>query len=180
MRFHFNDEATAQAAAHLLRLNGGAMNHMVLVKLLYLADRRMLLEHGRPITGDRLVSMKHGPVLSRVLTFINEGPRRDSAAAWFRYIGPSANYIVSLIDPSAPTDELSSLELKILAAVHAEFGKIDKWDLVDHLHRILPEWEDPGSSSKTIEFVEILRREDRSPDDIERVKREADSAWLLG
>lgn len=180
MRFHFNDEATAQAAAHLLRLHGGTMPYMKLIKLLYLADRKMLLEHGRPITGDRLVSMKHGPVLSRVLDFINEGPRRANAASWFRYVSAPRGYDVSLADAAAPTDELSRLELRILAEVHAEFGPLDKWDLVDLLHEILPEWTDPGGSSRTIEFAEILRAEDRSPDEIARIKGEADSAWLLG
>jgi hypothetical protein len=35
-------------------------------KLLYLADRESLKKTGRPITGDRVVAMEHGPVLRSV------------------------------------------------------------------------------------------------------------------
>ena len=180
MRFRFNEDATAQAAAHLLRLHGGTLPYMKLIKLLYLADRRMLLEHGRPITGDRFVSMRHGPVLSRVLDFINEGPRRTDAASWFRYVSAPRGYDVSLVDVNAPTDELSRLELRVLNEIDAEFGPLDKWELVDLLHQILPEWTDPGSGSRPIEFADILRAADRSEDDIAAIRSEADSAWLLG
>ena len=41
-------------------------DYIKLIKLLYLADRAALIETGSPITGDRYVSMKFGPVLSNV------------------------------------------------------------------------------------------------------------------
>ena len=40
---------------------------------MYLADRRMLVEHGITITGDTMKSMKHGPVLSNVFDLISLG-----------------------------------------------------------------------------------------------------------
>src|ERR1022692_1541243 len=43
------------------------MNYMLLIKLLYLLDRRALSLWGRPVTGDDYFSMKYGPVLSEVL-----------------------------------------------------------------------------------------------------------------
>src|SRR5438552_2018304 len=95
MRFHFNDRKTAQAAAYLLQLHGGSMEYMKLIKLLYLADRGVLLAIGQPITGDRLVSMKHGPVLSRVLDFITHGPERTQSE-WFSYVAEPEGYSVAL------------------------------------------------------------------------------------
>jgi len=47
------------------------MNYLKLMKLLYLADRESMRRNGRPISGDRYVSMDHGPVLSQTLNLIN-------------------------------------------------------------------------------------------------------------
>lgn len=66
MRWIYNPLKAAQAAAHLLQLHHGSMNVMVLVKLLYLADRQALVESGYPITCAAMVSMPHGPVLSQI------------------------------------------------------------------------------------------------------------------
>ena len=81
MRLPFNEKKATQAAAYLLRLRGGRMSYMKLIKLLYLADRISLNRRGRPITTDRYVSMDRGPVLSRTLNLITE--ERDPAAPSF-------------------------------------------------------------------------------------------------
>ena len=66
----FNERKAAQAAAWFLRQQGGRMPHLKLVKLMYLADRQSLDEHGFPITGVLAVSMPHGPVLSMTLNVV--------------------------------------------------------------------------------------------------------------
>lgn len=183
MRFHFNDAKTAQAAAHLLKLNGGTMPYMVLIKLLYLTDRKMLLDHGRPVTGDKLFSMRHGPVLSRVLDFVTYGPKKEPETVWFSLITEPSGYDVSLKVEEPPVDELSPLELNLMKAVHEKYGKLgteNRWDLVDLLHRILPEWKDPGDTSTRIEYADILRADDRSEEEIALIKSEAASVWFLG
>src|SRR5260370_12146701 len=68
----FNERKATEAAAHLLKLRGGRMSYMKLIKLLYLADREALLRFGCPITTVRYVSIDRGPVLSRVLNLISE------------------------------------------------------------------------------------------------------------
>ena len=178
VRFPFNDRKTAQAAAYLLHLAGGELNYMQLIKLMYLADRQMLLEHGLPITGDRMVSMKHGPVLSRILDFINEGDGPNNPSAWFEYIGPAKNYSVALLkDPG--TDELSKFELGLLKNIYETYGRMDKWKLVRMLHEILPEWKDPGSSMHPIEPEDILRAASRSEAEIREIQDAADDFRFL-
>lgn len=179
VRFRFNDIKTAQAAAYLLSLNNGTMSYMVLIKLMYLADRQMLLDHGRPITGDRLFSMKNGPVLSTVLDFITHGPAREPGSAWFTLIDAPKGYDVSLKSTPAPTDELSRYELQLLEQTYKQYGRMNRWDLVDLLHKVLPEWKDPGGSASRIEYVDILRAEDRSEEDIALIASQAKSAWFL-
>ena len=152
-------------------------------KLLYLADREMLLKHGLPITGDQMVAMKNGPVLSRVLDFITDGPDKF-ASAWFDYVSPPERYDVSLKAGAkvAPEqlDELSRFELRLLGEVFEKFGRMDKWALVELLHKVLPEWSAPGNSAVSIAPEAILRAESCSDEEVHRVKESADELWLLG
>ena len=48
------------------------MKHLRLIKLLYIAERTSLDRFGRPIIGDRYVSVRHGPALSNVYNLIKE------------------------------------------------------------------------------------------------------------
>lgn len=172
MKFRFNDRKTAQAAAYLLKLNAGRMNYMQLIKLLYLADRKMLIEHGQPITGDVFVSMKNGPVLSTVLNIV----KKDAAtpvSVWSEYISDPSGFEVTLKVAETHTDELSRYELRLLEEMHRQFGHMDKWELVNMLHRLLPEWRDPGNSSAAISPEDILLAAGKSPEEIAQAQRNA-------
>lgn len=177
MRFHFNERKTAQAAAHLLKLSGGRLNYMQLIKLLFLADRRALVENGQPITGASMVSMNNGPVLSQVLDLVNgEG----SDGSWAAYVSSPSNYEVTLNAREPDNDEMSRFELRLLGEVYARFGKMDKWDLVRWLHYNIPEWRDPKGSVLSIEFADVLRANDVPEDEIQRIREQADLQWAIG
>src|SRR3990172_2573892 len=116
MRFVYEHRKTAQAASYLLSLADGSMNYMVLIKLLYLSDRRSLIETGVPITGDQMVAMPHGSVLSQTYDQINMASpvEPEASAPWFEYITEPSDYAVSA--KKAPElDELSQYELDVLA-----------------------------------------------------------------
>ncbi len=87
MTFRFNFEKTLQAAGVLLSLDDNRMDRIRLLKLLYIADRELLAEVGRPMTGDIPVAMKYGPVPSRVYDLIKGLAGRTED--WFRYIESS-------------------------------------------------------------------------------------------
>lgn len=177
MRFRFDERKATQAAAHLLRRHGGTLNYMVLIKLLYLADRRSLLACGRPITGDRMVAMPKGPVLSGVLDFVTWGPVKRSP--WFDLISEPQGHDVKLKADPGKTDQLSDFEVSVLDEVDADFGSMDRWDLIKLLHRTLPEWTDPEGSSYTIDPAQILRAESRSEQEITRLQAEAEHLWFM-
>ncbi|MBI3089168.1 MAG: SocA family protein [Candidatus Tectomicrobia bacterium] len=172
MRLVFNERKAAQAAAFLLRLHGGSMNYMALIKLLYLADRQALVETGLPITGDKMVSMPHGPVLSLIYDRINLGNPHDSTA-WFEYITEPTHYEVELAKQGEETDELSRYEMNVLQLIYNQYGSLDKWLLRDVTHT-LPEWEDPHGSSMPIDPADILRAAGKSPKEIERIVADAE------
>jgi uncharacterized phage-associated protein len=154
MPITYREDKATQAAARLLQLAGGKLNHMKLVKLLYLADRQALLQFGRPITFDWYVSMQHGPVLSFTLDKINDSQPPDGTSYWHRFISERRDHEVELLD-TVPRDQLSPAEEQLLDAVWSEFGKMTQWELRDYSHS-LPEWRDPKGSSLPIEIRDIL------------------------
>ncbi|WP_331584334.1 Panacea domain-containing protein [Candidatus Binatus sp.] len=177
MRFIFDEKKAAQAAAFLLKRHGDRLNYMVLIKLLYLADRRALAERGLPITGDRMMSMPKGPVLSGILDLINWGST-DENSFWLEYISPATDYDVSLAKVDPEFRSLSRYELKVLQEIDDQFGAMDKWSLVKFTHR-LQEWRDPHGSSFPIEPAEILRSENRSEEEIAQIGFDADVAFYV-
>ncbi len=180
MRFPFEEEKTAQAAAYLVSLNGGHLNYMVLIKLLYLSDRQALIDTGVPITGDRMVAMPHGPVLSSTLDLINMGaPQHEGATPWYQYLTEPTDYEVRTTrETGLKTDELSQYEMGILKAVFAKFGRMNKWALRDYTHG-LPEWVDPQGSSFPIDPRKILESEGRSEDDVAEIVSDAEEVWFM-
>ena len=177
MRLPFNEKKATQAAAYLLRLRGGRMSYMKLIKLLYLADRISLIRRGRPITTDRYVSMDRGPVLSRTLNLITED--RDPAAPsfWAECITEPSNYEVELkSDPGA--DELSQSEERLLEEIFAEHGRKSRWELVKLTHD-LPEWQDPDGGALPIEYAAILKAGGQTPEEIQSIVGDMEETGAL-
>ena len=100
IRFAFDEEKAAQAAAYLIRLKGGRIDYTALLQLLHLADRRALAETGHPITGDRMVALPHGPVLSGVYDLIGQD-NPTGASVWRGWIVKRGTYGVALSGESA-------------------------------------------------------------------------------
>ena len=115
------------------------MSCMKLIKLLYLVDRRSLLERGVPVTYDRYVSMSHGPVLSETLDLINYGSGPSEESYWETHVDEDSRYEVSL-KGDCPVDELSDAELDLARAVYAEFGKMDRWAVVERRRLLSHRW----------------------------------------
>ena len=118
MKFVFSERKAAQAAACLIRLGGGRMDYGRLIKLLYLADRQSLIGSGAPITGDRMVSLDYGPVLSKILD-MSQVTSSGELAEWHEYIKdePQPRFL-SVANDNRNTDELSEFELAVLGDVH--------------------------------------------------------------
>jgi len=167
MPITYREDKATQAAARLLQLAGGKLNHMKLIKLLYLADRTALLQFGRPITFDWYVSMPHGPVLSFTLDKINDSLPPVGTSYWHRFISERQDHQVTLLGPS-PRDQLSPAEEQVLDAVWREFGTMNQWELRDYSHS-LPEWRDPKGSSLPIQISDILLGEGFSEDEAREV-----------
>ncbi|WP_454004754.1 Panacea domain-containing protein [Alcaligenes sp. Marseille-Q7550] len=159
----FDERRTAQAAAFLLHKAGGRLPVLKLMKLMYLAERESLRIYGEPIAGDRLVSMPHGPVLSRTYDLMN-GSEESGPDGWDCWMDDKAAHEIALRDPSRiRTPELDLLELsdgdlEVLESVWGQFGHMGKWELRDYTHsEACPEWEDPRGSSRPIPMGRLFK-----------------------
>lgn len=172
-RYRYREDKATQAAARLLKLRGGRMSHLKLVKLLYLVERGSLTRLGAPLTWDACASLPHGPVLSATLDRINSSEfYRDGY--WNRHISPKSDHTVSLRDPdTVPNDQLSPAEEALIDEVFARYGHLPRWKLVELTHE-LPEWTDPQGSSLPIEPADILRGEGYSEEEIAGLQAEWD------
>jgi uncharacterized phage-associated protein len=169
IQFAFNERKAAQAAARLIQHSGGEMNYLALMKLLYLVDREALIRLGRPVTGDTVVAMKHGPVLSRVYDLVSHKKQGFPASHWHQFIPRPGRYVYTvrfsgLTDPAC----LSEAETAVIDDVFAQYRDKDEWELVAFTHA-LPEWRDPGDSSAPIPYEDILHAAGASEDDIEAI-----------
>src|ERR1700710_929248 len=91
----FNEQKSAQIAAWFVAREGGTMPHLKLIKLMHLAERASLAEHGYLLTGDRFASMPRGPCLSLTLNLTNAAV--DSQPdGWDSWISDKANHTVGL------------------------------------------------------------------------------------
>lgn len=152
----FREDKATQAAAVLIELAGGTINYLVLLKLLYLADRAALTQMGQPITFDQYVSMNHGPVLSTTYDLLKGTAGPDHGQYWNNHISRPVSYAVSLTAPTG-TEKLSDAEIDLLREAHAQYGHLQWREFPELCHRILPEWQDPQGSSTPIGYEEILR-----------------------
>jgi uncharacterized phage-associated protein len=99
-----------QAAAVLLKEAGGKMTRLRLLKLLYIADRESIAETFQPITGDDVVAMDHGPVLSKTYRLIRR-ELQPGNVIWDKYIAQDGNRNHALVDH--PGDGSSRLPLAV-------------------------------------------------------------------
>ncbi len=175
MEFFFDERKAAQAASVLLDRHGRRMPYIKLIKLLYLADREALIETGSPITGDRFVSMKYGPVLSRVLDLIKEpNPAEDSV--WHSYV--ARERFDAVLTGSPESNHLSEYDEGVLESIFASHGSLKEWDVVARTHA-LPEWTDPGRRATSIEPEDILRYAGFSDEEVDAAAAQAAATYNL-
>ena len=164
-RYRFDERKATQVAALFIRKNGGALNYMKLIKLLYLANREAFRRWGRPIVLDGYFSLPYGPILTKVLSLVNEQLSPDAQSYWKDHISAPAAYDVKLErDPGL--DNLNRAEIALVSEIFRQYRDMNEWELVRWCHANLSEWADPEGSCLEISPEEILRAVGWTPEDI--------------
>lgn len=62
--FKLDKEKSIASLLYIIQKAGGSLDMYSLLKILYFAESKHLVDYGRPITGDKMIAMNHGPVPS--------------------------------------------------------------------------------------------------------------------
>lgn len=138
----FNYKKATQALNFFSCKEGGKMNKMKAIKLIWLADRLHLRSHGRTITGDIYFALKHGPVPSTtrdILELNSFSLDEDELQYSNEYISITGQYNYeskSELDKNV----FSVTDLNSLEEIYFAYGKFDHYNLRDISHAF-PEWK---------------------------------------
>lgn len=137
-----NFKKVTQALNWLAQQEGGQINKMKAIKLVWMADRLHLRKYGRAITQDDYVAMRFGPVGSFTRNITDEAtPYLSDEQLGYstRFIKKiSDNFFESVNDVDASV--FSQSDIESLERVYQDFGKFDQFELADLAHEF-PEWK---------------------------------------
>jgi uncharacterized phage-associated protein len=140
LHFNFNYKKSTQALNYFALKEGGQINKMKVLKLIYFADRYHLRKYGRLITNDNYVAMKHGPVpsitkdIAESNDFLDEIPKDYS----LKFIEPIDNRVLKTVG-KIDKNVFSESDLEALQFAWDVFGHFNQFELRDLTH-LYPEW----------------------------------------
>lgn len=140
LHFNFDYRKATQALNFFAQQEGGQINKMKALKLIYFADRYHIRKYGRLITNDNYLAMKHGPVpsTSKDIAESNDYLDDETKAYSLQFIEPKDNLVLSsLREPD--NSVLSDSDLEALRFAWDNFGHYDQFKLRDLTHDY-PEW----------------------------------------
>lgn len=173
MLLDFNIDKAIAATAYLLEQEGGSDDMFPLIKKLYYADRSALIAWGDSITGDRLASLKKGPIVSMIYNLMKGEGREENQILWDNAITREQPHTIR-IRKEVNRGVLSQREMEELEKSRVVINGIRGETIADWLHRNCPEWTDPGDSSSPIDPSTILRLANKNEEEIRSVEEAND------
>lgn len=180
----FTDAKIAQIAAVLAHKQGGSINILKLMKLMYLVDRTAMEEDGDPITFDVMFAMHHGPILSKAYDFADNREKSKEWSAWLKKRWVHDIRLKREEFSREDLDQLSNADLRIIEKVWNEYGDMSEFQLRDYVHVNCEEWQDPGKGRaipmREREVLEALGKDsDEIDESVERIKIERNLDRML-
>lgn len=163
MNFPFNASKITEAAQTFLRMEGGKMEILKLVKLLYISERESFKKRGNPIYGGRYFSLPHGPITSEGLNLMDGEGLQSDQMIWDAVISPRDGNWLSVVADSE-IENLSRSETRILEEVYGVHGHRTAWELRCWCHENIPEYEELEKGRLPITLKEIGLAVDFSPE----------------
>lgn len=121
--FQFDREKATSAMLHICQSLGGSWDKYSLLKILYFAEQSHLATYGRPITGDTIVALPHGPVPSECYDAIKpQNVDRD-------IFDIEDNVVIAKIHPNYDVfsdSDIECLNESIWTYKNYDFGKLKK------------------------------------------------------
>jgi uncharacterized phage-associated protein len=135
----FNYKKSVQALNYLAVLEGGAINYMKALKLIWLSDRYHLRNHGRTITGDKYYALKNGPVASFTKDIIiNKHITEELNKYSSTFVSVNGYDLSSNSEPN--TNVFSQKELEVINTVYDNYKSMTEFEISEFSHNF-PEWK---------------------------------------
>lgn len=142
-RIHFNFayKKVTQALNYFATKEGGKINKMKALKLIYLADRYHLRKYGRLITNDVYFAMNYGPVpsstkdIAETSEFLGDR-EKEYASQFIKGIDNLTLQTVNTIDDSV----FSESDSEAMGFAWKKFGHLNPFELAELTHEY-PEWK---------------------------------------
>ena len=175
MHFIFDIRKAVAATGFLCELNGGSIDMLKVIKMLYIADRKALLEWHRPITGDSFWSLEHGPIVSRIYDLIRGQIGGPEMEIWRSFFNPREGDTVSIReDATVDTKPLSRREKDALQEAYDRIQPLSIGQVIDYVHKF-PEWKDPGKSSVPIDPKTIFYYENFGENAVKEIEEDLEA-----
>lgn len=137
----FNYKKAVQSLNYLASKEGGEMNKMKALKLIWLSDRFNLRQFGRTITGDEYYALPNGPIPSATRDILETSNFLDDTASDYSsaYLTATSKYdFKSVHQPNLKV--LSQSDKQSLDLIYDNFGNFDHFVLSEISH-LFPEWK---------------------------------------
>jgi uncharacterized phage-associated protein len=175
----YNEKKATQATCILLRLSGGEMSLLKLMKLLYNIERESLNRWLRPLTYGNLCSMPHGQVISE--TYDNAKlTNQQQKSFWTEHI-KTFNKKVCLISDNCGIEKLSRAEIKLLHEMYEKYKDktANEMRAEHHDPALFPEYRDPGDSSVKTTYRDILVALGKTEEEIRNFEKDIRELSIL-
>jgi hypothetical protein len=175
MSFRFDITKATEVACDLIRREGGVMNIMKMVKLVYALDRLSIQRRGIPVVGGTYFSLPNGPITSELLDLINSGTLwGEDNCRWEDCISDRQNHEIGLRGAEIGTEHLAPSELRLIAEIYAELGDKDQWQLRDWSHERCEEWTPLARGRDRIPLASMARAVGFTDEQILQIEQDAE------
>jgi uncharacterized phage-associated protein len=150
MPLSFSYRKATQALNFFACQNGGGINKMRALKLLFFAERYHLRKYGRPITNDEYFAMDYGPVPSGAKDLAESSDFRPKVEVEYagQFIAPSEDRLLFKSVASVEDAVFSKTDLEALRFAWDAFHSCKPFDLVELTHAY-PEWKKHETALKS-------------------------------
>ena len=171
VNFNYNYKKAVQALNYYALKQGGNINKMKALKLIYLADRYHLRKYGRLITNDTYFAMAFGPVPSAVKDIAERSFILGEIETTYskKYITQVNKYYYKSRE-RIDNPVFSQSDFEALDIVWENYGNYDQFELAELTHKY-PEWKKHERALDTSPRIQMALEDlfenlDESLDDI--------------
>ena len=157
----FNYKKSIQTLNLIAQANGGSVNKMKAIKLMWLADRLHLRRYGRMITEDSYFALPLGPVPSAARDILEENPFLNDIELEYgqEYLKSTDKFTYSALK-LPDLNVFSQTDVETIQTVISKYNQFDHFQLSDMSHSF-PEW----AKFKSALEKKIASRFDINPED---------------